>query len=171
MFCWALITLRPGAASRDPKGSLPAAACLCLWCLIGDVPLVQWLSLCSFAAGGPGSIPGCGRSHKSRRETWPSWPRATAALHCNTKGGLVMGGLWPPCRRCVLPASPGLRLLSGQPCGLRSLWKRAGLLTAVGRSPSLLPGAGPGRWQEVRTKLGIQTAFPTSWKDRPCSEC
>ena len=52
-----------------------------------------------------------------------------------------------------------------QHCGPQSLWRRAGSRTAVGWSPSLLPGAGLRCWQEVRRKLGVQTAFPTSWKD------
>ena len=172
MFCWALITWRPGAASHDPVGGrVPAAACL-YGVLLGMSLAVQWLRPCSFAAGGPGSIPGWGTEI-------PQKPQRRMAFLAQSHSCFALQHKERACDGRLAAATPkthtawlrGLAPLVRQRCRPRSLWRRAGSPTAAGLSPSLLPGAGLRCWQEVRMKLGIQTVFPTSWKHLLCSGC
>ena len=65
-----------------------------------------------------------------------------------------MGGLWPPCRRRVLPASPGLRLLSGQPWWAAEPLEESWLADSCGPEPLSAPWGRAGALAGSQDKTG-----------------
>ena len=126
----------------------------------------SWLRLCSFAARGLGSIPGWGTEIPQKPQRKMAFlAQSHSCFALQHKGRACDGRLVAAVPETHAARVPRPAPSVWQHCGPQSLWRRAGSRTAVGWSPSLLPGAGLRCWQEVRRKLGVQTAFPTSWKD------